>query len=570
MNPVLYDFKRGVLRLSVLLTLLLFTVSGIGLAYLAITSISTTTTSQSAVYYSVIDASTRDYKLEALLLNPDYRPVDGEVSYKLGCYNTTELKRLESELGSTNREEFVNRAGKLLNILDEGVVRSVNGRVVVEKNLSSKIEVEYACSLYINTTTPFGSSMTLVSVFSGRQYSQIQVENKTIYVLVETPWPSATYPIVLTNNSMALTPPTAPGNIRGYVSASLVYITGSDKAKLILSLYSVGGGEFEVYLEKVGANTTLINIPVSFDPGDLEKYFNKVGVVEPGISSLEIDTSLFNNTLRRAPAYYFVLYSRGNTSREYTVLKVPVNTVQSGLAARMIYMQLISSVGLGLFTAFFPIIVLYLVYVYIAKPRSQGALEFILARPITRFELYTVRFTAGVLVVAVATSLFYIALMTSINLLTGVSPSIQGGLILYGGLVLSLIAFYSFCYLLGSLTSGSRYIVASVLSYVLFSVLWSLIIHLIVYFIYRGVGVNILTEITRIQYTLNYFNPLRIQDYMQYYFMIQEVGEYSILPTGDVLKEVVNPWLVATSTIAWIIMPFVLGWLKFRKASLIS
>jgi ABC-2 type transport system permease protein len=239
----------------------------------------------------------------------------------------------------------------------------------------------------------------------------------------------------------------------------------------------------------------------------------------------------------------------------------------------MIYMQLISSVGLGLFTAFFPIIVLYLVYVYIAKPRSQGALEFILARPITRFELYTVRFTAGVLVVAVATSLFYVALITSINLLTGVSPSIQGGLILYGGLVLSLIAFYSFCYLLGSLTSGSRYIVASVLSYVLFSILWSLIIYLIVYFTHRGVGVNILTEITRIQYTLNYFNPLRIQDYMQYYFMIHEVGEYSIysiLPTGDVLKEVVNPWLVATSTIAWIIMPFVLGWLKFRKASLIS
>jgi hypothetical protein len=227
---------------------------------------------------------------------------------------------------------------------------------------------------------------------------------------------------------MAITPPTTPGNIRGYVSASLVYITGSDKAKLLLSLYSISGGEFEVYLGKVSANTTLIDIPVSFDPGDLEKYFNKVGVVEPGISILEIDTSLFNNTLRRAQAYYFVLYSRGSTSREYSVLKVPVNRVQSGLAARMIYMQLISSVGLGLFTAFFPIIVLYLVYVYIAKPRSQGALEFILARPITRFELYTVRYFAGVLVVIAATSLFYIALMTSINLLTGVSPEHPGGI----------------------------------------------------------------------------------------------------------------------------------------------
>jgi ABC-2 type transport system permease protein len=569
MNPVLYDFKRGVLRLSVLLTLLLFTVSGVGLAYIAITSISTTTTFQSAVYYSVIDASTGDYKLEALLLNPDYKPVDGEVSYKLGCYNATELKKLMAEQGSTNSEEYVDRANKLLNILDEGVVRSINGRVVVEKKLSSNIGVEYACSLYINTTTPFGSSMTLVSVFSGRYYSQLQVENKTIYVLVETPVPSATYPIVVLNDSMTL--PTNLESIRGYVSASLVYITGSDKAKLLLSLYSISGGEFEVYLGKVSANTMLIDIPVSFDPGDLEKNFNKVGVVKPGINILEIDTSLFNNTLRRAPAYYFVLYSRGSTSREYIVLKVPVNRVESGLAARMIYMQLMQLNSIvSLFTAFFPIIVLYLVYVYIAKPRSQGALEFILARPITRFELYTVRYFAGVLVVAVATSLFYIALMTSINLLTGVSPSIQGGLILYGGLVLSLIAFYSFCYLLGSLTSGSRYIVVSLFSYVLFSIFWSLIISLIVYFTHKGVGVNIYIEITRIQYTLNYFNPLQIQDYMQYYFMIHEVGEYSTLPTGDVLKGVVNPWLVATSTIAWIIMPFVLGWLKFRKASLIS
>jgi ABC-2 type transport system permease protein len=75
---------------------------------------------------------------------------------------------------------------------------------------------------------------------------------------------------------------------------------------------------------------------------------------------------------------------------------------------------------MGIFITFFPVVVLYLVYIYVAKPRSQGALEFVLARPITRLELYITRLFAGVLVVLTATALFYAALVLAIYLHTGV------------------------------------------------------------------------------------------------------------------------------------------------------
>jgi len=57
-NPVFYDFKRGILRLSVLLTLLLFISIGVGLAYLVTSLLATTPLPQYFIYSSTIDSST--------------------------------------------------------------------------------------------------------------------------------------------------------------------------------------------------------------------------------------------------------------------------------------------------------------------------------------------------------------------------------------------------------------------------------------------------------------------------------------------------------------------------------
>jgi len=122
-NPVFYDFKRGILRLSVLLTLLLFISIGVGLAYLVTSLLATTPLPQYFIYSSTIDSSTGVFNLEVLLMSPEMWSVDGEISYKLGC---SKLLGEDPKTGSAFWD-FV--------IVDEGVAKSSNGRIYLEKSI---------------------------------------------------------------------------------------------------------------------------------------------------------------------------------------------------------------------------------------------------------------------------------------------------------------------------------------------------------------------------------------------------------------------------------------------------
>lgn len=573
-NPVFYDFKRGILRLSVLLTLILFTVTGVGVAYLATSLLATMPTPQYYIYYSTIDTSTREFKLEIILLNPEIRRVEGEVSYKLGCMNQTGIVNLSQDLsrGVITQEEFNEKRKESIMIVDEGVARSSSGKITIEKTLGKQVPENYTCRLYLNITTPFGSQTMPIEVFNGLEYVPLEIGNRTIYILTGSQPSSATYPLY-SSTSDFITYPVFNSSVAGSASASIYYNRRSGEAYLLLSIHSVYDGEFEVYLGKPGLINTLIEYgkpgAMSLNSSLVDEYFNKINMkIKNGISIVEFDTSLFNNTLGRQSVYAVLLLSRDNGTM-YSIIRAPSSSIQSGQSARMIYNQLLGIAGIGLFALFFPVVVLYLIYVYVAKPRSQGALEFVLARPITRLELFATRYTAGVLVVLVATGLFYIALSAAIYFLTGVSTSPTGTLLLFAGLASSLIAFYSLCYLLASLTSGTRYIVASVLAYVLFAMLWSLVALALTLITTGGFTTNFFEQYVRVQYISYYFNPLRIMDFTQYYFMVNEFGEYSLIPGIDqVISEVVYPWAVALSTIAWIIIPVVLAWLKFKKASL--
>ncbi len=573
-NPVFYDFKRGILRLSVLLTLLLFISIGVGLAYLVTSLLATTPLPQYFIYSSTIDSSTGVFNLEVLLMSPEMWSVDGEISYKLGC---SKLLGEDPKTGSAFWD-FV--------IVDEGVAKSSNGRIYLEKSIFKQetqfdkngrpidktILETYTCSLYLNVTTPLGTQTTMVHPTGGFPYTPLVFENKTIQVLVgSNPVSNRNNVYFSTSETLVLHPSNT--DVIGVASTSIYYNRQAGRAYLLLSLYTPIDMEFEVYIEKPGLQNTQIILGkqgiLELNLSEIEEYFNKIDVkVKRGISIVELDTSLFNNTLGRMPSYTVLVLSRSNRIA-YSFIPTPSNSILRGQTARIIYGQLLGSTGIGLFASFFPVVVLYLVYVYIAKPRSQGALEFVLARPITRFELFTTRYVAGVLVVFTASLLFYIGLMVSIYFLTGVSTSIQGAILLFTGLTLSLVAFYSLCYLLASLTSGTRYIVVSVFTYILFTMLWSLISLGVTLVVTGGFTTRFYDELVRIQYISYYFNPLRIMDFMQYYFMTVEFEEFILQPrVEEILREVVNPWFVALSTIAWITIPVVLGWLKFKKASL--
>jgi len=579
LNPIFYDFKRGVLRISVIVTLVIFTLAGVGVAYAILAFIATMPNPQQQVLYSYIDTSTGEFKLEVLLLNPDLKPIDGEISYKLGCYNATTLRQLQEDLqlGKITPEVYEEEFEKLLRIIDEDVVRSSSGRVVVVKNLREYISRDLIYKLYINVTTVYGTIVQAIRTGAGTLYFPLEVNNKTVYVLVSTPIPFAISSIRVTKDTITTAPqetliatpiPSAVVSVGvvgevemkspGIVSTSL-YALGFEKSLLITSLYSFKDVYFDVYIEKL--NVT--EIPKTLSINDIEKYFEHVGVVHSGIGVLELNMTLLERELRPIqPSLYVLLVSRSENSTMYAITRTNISPLQGGVTKMIVSTQIVGSVGVSLFITFFPVIVLYLVYIYIAKPRAQGALEFVLARPITRFELYTTRYFAGVLVVLVATVLFYTALVLSVYFFTGVLLDLYQSILLYAGLSLALIAFYSLCYMLSAFTSGTRYIVVSVITYMVFSILWNLLVYLVV-ISPRGFGVGLAQELMRAQYTSYYFTPLGIYYFMQYYYTVYVTGE-SVLT----VESIINPLFICISTITWITIPVVLGWLVFKKTSL--
>jgi ABC-2 type transport system permease protein len=557
----------------------IFTLAGVGVAYAILAFIATMPNPQQQVLHSYIDTSTGEFKLEVLLLNPDLKPIDGEISYKLGCYNATTLRQLQEDLqlGKITPEVYEEEFEKLLRIIDEDVVRSSSGRVVVVKNLREYISRDLIYKLYINVTTVYGTIVQAIRTGAGTLYFPLEVNNKTVYVLVSTPIPFAISSIRVTKDTITTasqetliaTPiPSAVVSVGvvgevemkspGIVSTSL-YALGFEKSLLITSLYSFKDVYFDVYIEKL--NVT--EIPKTLSINDIEKYFEHVGVVHSGIGVLELNMTLLERGLRPIqPSLYVLLVSRSENSTMYAITRTNISPLQGGVTKMIVSTQIVGSVGVSLFITFFPVIVLYLVYIYIAKPRAQGALEFVLARPITRFELYTTRYFAGVLVVLVATVLFYTALVLSVYFFTGVLLDLYQSILLYAGLSLALIAFYSLCYMLSAFTSGTRYIVVSVITYMVFSILWNLLVYLVVISL-RGFGVGLAQELMRAQYTSYYFTPLGIYYFMQYYYTVYVTGE-SVLT----IESIINPLFICISTITWITIPVVLGWLVFKKTSL--
>jgi ABC-2 type transport system permease protein len=557
----------------------IFTLAGVGVAYAILAFIATMPNPQQQVLHSYIDTSTGEFKLEVLLLNPDLKPIDGEISYKLGCYNATTLRQLQEDLqlGKITPEVYEEEFEKLLRIIDEDVVRSSSGRVVVVKNLREYISRDLIYKLYINVTTVYGTIVQAIRTGAGTLYLPLEVNNKTVYVLVSTPTPFAISSIRVTKDTITTasqetliaTPiPSAVVSVGvvgevvmkspGIVSTSL-YALGFEKSLLITSLYSFKDVYFDVYIEKL--NVT--EIPKTLSINDIEKYFEHVGVVHSGIGVLELNMTLLERGLRPIqPSLYVLLVSRSENSTMYAITRTNISPLQGGVTKMIVSTQIVGSVGVSLFITFFPVIVLYLVYIYIAKPRAQGALEFVLARPITRFELYTTRYFAGVLVVLVATVLFYTALVLSVYFFTGVLLDLYQSILLYAGLSLALIAFYSLCYMLSAFTSGTRYIVVSVITYMVFSILWNLLVYLVVISL-RGFGIGLAQELMRAQYTSYYFTPLGIYYFMQYYYTVYVTGE-SVLT----IESIINPLFICISTITWITIPVVLGWLVFKKTSL--
>ncbi len=243
-----------------------------------------------------------------------------------------------------------------------------------------------------------------------------------------------------------------------------------------------------------------------------------LGEFQPGIWEVPIhivlDKPVVNVVLEpTGPA------ATGNVSYLITVGELMARSLRSS--------ALVESVSV--FAEFFPLAGLFLVNDLFAGLRSSRAIEFVLARPITRLQLIMSRYLGGLVALLLSSLVTAVALAGASWLVFGESVGAEGLGVVLGSLVAALAGFYSLLYLVSVLTRRG-FLVASILLY------------LVLYLFNLG---EILSFITGRSWPL-YMTPLSVaSSIMGQYF---GNGVFSIGYTGAVIAAVL--WAVAPIAIA--------------------
>lgn len=541
LTPVLHDFKRGMLRLSTLIILALFIAGGLGLTYLLRYQFLTTATPLNRVQIVSIDPSEEKLYLEMYVFDEQLNKVKGDLRFTITCNGKTVVEMMKSI---------------------DGYIKIVD-RIPRDTSITSS-----RCSALTQLTAPMGYLYSYTVLYN------LSVNSKTILYSIE-----GASTISLINRST--------NSLAGL--ATLKIFRRDAELIVIGGIYTPANpyAEFDIYVKNISATSlqTLAgrssgstslgvgSLPqyVSISAKDLEKLgFIRIGRVKQGIFNSTSEPNIYMNT---SYLQVVIVSSTQDIDIYSNPIVISVSKVLKEVDVRMarILNTMISLIGT--FTTFFPIVGLYLAYIYIAKPRSQGALEFLLARPVTRFEIYMSRALAGMITLVVASTLFFISTTISTNVMLQVSLDINSLAVLFLGLTISLLAFYSLCYFLSTVISGGKYLALSITIYLIFTFIWQIVIAIISITTLRlqqVEPVKIVEEMARNQYRSYYFNPIQLSNFYQFYTQKKYVDVLPSLQVSTVkaVEDIVNPYLVALASILWIATPLVLGWIVFRKANL--
>jgi len=528
LKPFIYDFKRAFVRKATLITLVLFIVAGVGLAYIVAQTI--IITNPGILYTGVIvpklNLSSSKLELAVGIYDANMEPAEMKLNMSLEIYNLVEQAQ----------------------------------RAYTEKILE----------VNLGTCTAQGSSRITIDVPKNvTQYIRLLNESKEYFI---TLW---------TNNSISV----RGVNVgRVMIGQGLMMLSneaytacinlGADETATVRSM-NIGpvcgvlhGGEDHLYLIIASANETPVDLYYDIKPAN-----ETVPVVS--FTSINLSSLTYLGAVNEAmKVQVFAIPLSQDLQKEWALnvqlALVSNNTVKnvvpllysrehsptlSGVARSLV----IGGTGVSLFSQFFPIVMLYLGYVLVAKPRSQGALEFILARPVTRVELFLTRYVAGVLVGLAAPAVFMAALYIGLNIVLGVNIGLDIAIPLYLGLAASLIAFYTLCYYIAVELKGSGYLAVSITLYMVF-LIGLQIIGVLVAFMLGHTGSY--EDYLKLINTVNYFNPIRLADLVS--ALIQ--ANLNIYPKA--VLDVVKPEYIAAAFTAWVAVPLTLGLARFRKKNL--
>jgi len=534
-KPFIYDFKRAFVRKATLITLVLFIVAGVGLAYIVAERM--ITTNPGVLYTGIIlpklNLSSSKLELAVGIYDANMEPakmqlgvsleVDKLVEKAQGVY--THEKILEINLGTYT----VQGSSRITIDVPENVTQYIR---------SLNASYEYWIMLWTNASISVRGINT-GGVSMGQRLSRLD------------------------NETYGTCEGLGGGGFGGSVGIDRVCsVLRGEKDRLHLILASPSETPVDLYYDIK---------PINESAAESRPYYG-VSFVDP--STVNISDLRYLGAISEAMKIYVftIPFSQELQGKPLNVLLALVSnsTVKGAVSIEYYYEEsaspsgvarklMIGSTGIGLFSQFFPIVMLYLGYVLVAKPRSQGALEFILARPVTRTELFLTRYVAGVLVGLVAPAVFMAALYIGLNIVLGIDIGLDIAVLIYLGLAASLIAFYTLCYYIAVELKGSGYLAVSITLYMVFLIGFQIIGVLVAFMLgHTGSYEDYLRTTTMI----NYFNPMGLAGLVS--TLIQ--ANLNIYPKA--VLDVVKPEYIATAFTAWVAVPFTLGLARFRKKNL--
>ncbi|MEZ0394737.1 MAG: ABC transporter permease subunit [Desulfurococcaceae archaeon] len=514
LGPVLYDFRRGLLRPAVVVLLVAFALAGAGLTYLAASQLSG---SRSPLYVvgtiAALDLAKGRLYVSGAIGVPSGRPTPLDVVVELSEVNeTSPAEGWPSPWGSGEKPILSQRL-------------TATGFFEASWPLSpGSLRQNATYLLTISVYGPLGSSSSV---------SVLRVPTGDVKLVCANGAPivnTSTHEVVGCGKVLLYVRVTGRGAVDVVTHAAVMfYLSEPRNASVAIAL----------------ANGTTI-----------------LTATRPGLYEVNADVKVASPSLLPSLLLARLECSDGSCRGDLWVDVLPQpdeRVLGAALAAAL-------SIGINLFGSLFPIAMLYLAYVYMARPRAQGSLEFVLARPITRLDLYLTRYVAGALVATVSTALVFATNYAANLALLGLALDARAELTLFAGVLASLLSFYGLCYALSAVTKGGRYLAASITAFLLFTVGYSV---LSVFLAMAFEGFVGLSKIADYQYMLDYMSPLGAMRFANYYVL----EYYDVHAAGEVasaLSNVVSTPLVAASTALWIAVPPLLGWFAFRRANLSS
>ncbi len=204
----------------------------------------------------------------------------------------------------------------------------------------------------------------------------------------------------------------------------------------------------------------------------------------------------------------------------------------------------------------FVIAAIYLSNQLMAKPRSSGELEFVLSGPVTRADLFINRYVAQLMAFAVMAATFVLALQVSSSAWLSFSLDAGSATYVFAAAFLTMVAFLSLSYSIASSLRPGLYMAAAVAAYVVFMLFWDTLMYALGF----SLGLRSYQEISEFASRSVYFNP-RIAGA----FFVEQL-QSSILGTRGTL----DPLYATLSIVAWVAVPPILAYLRFRRIPLYS